>query len=178
MSNIFNINNIDESELNTKMNIDELYEEKQKKDLEQLSVYKKILLRVHNKIKSTNRMIKSEKCCWFLVPEVILGIPCYDQISCINYLVQELEDNGFIIRYNHPNVLFISWNHWVPTYVRNQIKKKTGVDVDGYGNPITKQDKNTSLVSSVNEKKQEKKDYKDISSYKPSGRFIYDDLFK
>ena len=178
MSNIFNINNIDESELNTRMNIDELYEEKQKKDLEQLSVYKKILLRVHNKIKSTNRMIKSEKCCWFLVPEVILGIPCYDQISCIEYLVQGLEDNGFIIRYNHPNVLFISWNHWVPTYVRNQIKKKTGVDVDSYGNPIKKQNNNTSLVSSVNEKKQEKKDYKDINTYKPSGRFIYDDLFK
>lgn len=181
MSNIFNINNINDDDINTRLNIDELYESKQKKDLEKLNVYKKVLNRIHNKIRTTNRLVKTEKCCWFVVPEVILGIPCYDQIACIDYIVRELEENGFIVRYNHPNVLFISWSHWIPTYVRNEIKKNTGVEVDGYGNVIKKgKEKEEFSIkgSSSNSYKDNKKDYKDISAYKPSGKFIYDDIFK
>ena len=80
-------------------------------------------------------------------------------------------------------------------YVRlgNEIKKKTGVNVDGYGNKIIKgsegaTDKNKSqpddpnsllFQSSKNIPVGSKKDYKDISTYKPSGNFIYNnDLLK
>ena len=37
----------------------------------------------------------------------------------------KLKENGFNIRYTHPNLLFISWKHWIPQYVRTEIKKKT-----------------------------------------------------
>ncbi len=181
MSNIFNIKpNDDDDDINVKINMDELYETKQKKDLAKLNVFKKILGRVHQKIKTTNRLSKNTSCCWFVVPEVILGIPYYDHTSCIEYLVVQLEENGFIVRYNHPNMLFISWNHWIPSYVRSEIKKKTGVDVDGYGNVVEKKPKEHEISFSTkpNTSDADKKDYKDISSYKPSGRFIYDDIFK
>ena len=52
--------------------------------------------------------------------------------------MEKLQDNGFIIKYTHPNLLFISWNHWIPGYVRNEIKKKTGITVDGFGNRVQK----------------------------------------
>lgn len=182
MSNIFNIrpNDDDDEDVHTKINMDELYESKQKKDLAKLNVFKKILGRVHQKIKTTNRITRNSPCCWFTVPEVILGIPYYDHIACIEFLVHELEENGFIVRYNHPNVLFVSWNHWVPSYVRSEIKKKTGVEVDGYGNVVEKKEKQPDLnfAPKSNSSSDTKKNYKDISSYTPSGKFIYDDIFK
>ena len=177
MSNIFNIDPHDDTDLNIKLNMDELYQEKQQKDLAKLNVYKKMLLRVHNKIKTSNRMGKM-KCCWYVVPEVILGIPCYDQPACIEYLVKQLEENGVIVRYNHPNTLFISWNHWLPTYVRNEIKKQTGVEVDGYGNVVEKNKGGNNIIESVKQS-DNRKDFKDISTYKPSGKLsIYDSIFK
>ena len=174
MSNIFNINPHDDEDINTKLNMDELYESKKQKDVAKLNVYKKILTRVHTKIKSANRISNTTNC-WFVVPEVILGIPYYDQPACIEYLIKELEDNGFVIRYNHPNVLFISWNHWVPTYIRNEIKKKTGVQIDGYGNVVQKEN---SIIEEKPTKSESSKNFKDISTYKPSGKFIYEDIFK
>ena len=203
MSNVFNINphDDDNEDISTRINMDELYEQKQKKDLAKLTVYKKVLSRVHQKIKTTNRMTNnSDNFCWYVVPEMLLGVPHYDQSGCIYYLVQQLEDNGFKVRYNHPNVLFISWAHWVPAHVRAEIKKKTGVEVDGYGNVVKSKIKNKMDIVPFNQiyhvhrrhrrhrrhhiphshllLRKIKRKYKDISTYKPTGRFIFDDIFK
>mgnify|MGYP003657152283 FL=1 len=169
MANVFNINNNDDDDddyMNTKLNMDDLYESKQKKDISKLTIYKKMLQRIHIKIKTTCRTSK-DQLCWFVVPEFILGVPHYDQPSCIQYVISQLEENGFKLRYNHPNVLFISWGHWIPSYVRTEIKKKTGVEVDGYGNVVEKKKKESDINNLAN-----------ISTYKPSGKFIYDDIFK
>ena len=136
MSDLFNDDN--EEEFSDKINLDDLYSKKQQSDLNKLHVFNKILNRVHNKIKLTSRQHNSQHCCWYVVPEMILGVPRFDHASCITYLVEKLQDNGFIIKYTHPNLLFISWNHWIPGYVRNEIKKKTGITVDGFGNRVQK----------------------------------------
>jgi hypothetical protein len=123
------------------------------------------------------------------MPEMVIGVPKYDYKDCTAYIIDKLRTNGFIVRYTHPNLLFISWKHWVPTYVRNEIKKKTGNIVDEYGNIINNDDKNSNNISPVESKdnllfsnnKQIKnintsantKEYKDVKSYKPSGNLIY-----
>ena len=136
MSDLFNDDN--EEEFSDKINLDDLYSKKQQSDLNKLHVFNKILNRVHNKIKLTSRQHNSQHCCWYVVPEMILGVPRFDHASCITYLVEKLQDNGFIVKYTHPNLLFISWNHWIPGYVRNEIKKKTEITVDGLGNRVQK----------------------------------------
>jgi hypothetical protein len=136
MSDLFNDDN-DET-FSDKINLDDLYSKKQQSDLNKLHVFNKILNRVHNKIKLTSRQHNSQQCCWYVVPEMILGVPPFDHASCITYIVEKLQDNGFIVKYTHPNLLFISWNHWIPGYVRNEIKKKTGITVDGFGNRVQK----------------------------------------
>lgn len=136
MSDLFNDDN-DET-FSDKINLDDLYSKKQQSDLNKLHVFNKILNRVHNKIKLTSRQHNSQQCCWYVVPEMILGVPRFDHASCITYIVEKLQDNGFIVKYTHPNLLFISWNHWIPGYVRNEIKKKTGITVDGFGNRVQK----------------------------------------
>ena len=52
--------------------------------------------------------------------------------------MDKLTTNGFVIKYTHPNLLFISWKHWIPSYVRTEFKKKTGKNIDGFGEKSAK----------------------------------------
>jgi hypothetical protein len=124
---------VEDKEADSKINIDELYERAQKHDLKQLSIFKKILNRIHVRIRQTSHNKKSEKYIWFHVPEYIFGEPLYDKGDCIGFLIFNLQENHFHIRYIHPNTLFISWEHWVPAYVRAEFKKKTGKIMDEFG---------------------------------------------
>ena len=165
-----------------KINLDELYEKKKQHDITTTNNYNTILNRVHNRIKTTSRQQLSEQYCWFIVPEMMIGVPRYDAPTCIAYVIDKLQTNGFRIRYTHPNMLFISWQHWVPDYVRAEIKKKTGVVVDGNGNIIKTDDEsdknnsnftnsNNTLFKNIN--KSSVNNTKAIESYKPTGQLIY-----
>jgi len=179
MANIFTLDNI--NDFSEKINLDDLYEKKKQYDLHKLDLYNKILNRIHVKIKTISRQKIDEQFCWFVVPEVIIGVPKYDQGDCIGYLFQKLKDNGFAVKYYHPNTLFICWNHFVPSYVRTELKKKTGIVIDEYGNKINEEKSdivkkettynfilNNGKPQSVNDKK-----YTPINTYKPTGNFIY-----
>jgi predicted transcriptional regulator len=104
----------DEEEAQGKLNIDDLYEKKQKRDLKQLSIFNKIIGRIHKKILFTARNKTLENFVWFNVPAYIVGEPIYDKGECIGYIVSQLEKNGFHVKYIHPNTLFISWHNHVP----------------------------------------------------------------
>jgi hypothetical protein len=186
MSNIFTLDNIEN--FSEKINIDELYEKKRQQDLNKLALFNKLLNRVHVKIRTVSRQKTNEQFCWFLVPETILGVPKYDQAACIAYLMDKLKTSGFNVRYIHPNLLFISWLHWIPSYIRTEIQKKTGIKINEYGEKIDEEDEikmiennsynpNDYLIKqNDNEKnKQQKKEYTPIKSYKPSGNLVYDD---
>ena len=180
---------IDNEDNSLKLNIDELYSKKQQQDLNVLKNYNNILIRIHNKIKYNSKNIINENCCWYVMPEMILGVPKYDHRDCTAYVIEKLRINGFIVRYTHPNLLFISWKHWVPSYVRTEIKKKTGNSIDENGNIIiedanasnTSASTNNSALGSVNSehmlfsnnKSIKTTSYKDIKTYKPSGNLIY-----
>jgi hypothetical protein len=178
MANIFTLENF--SEFSEKINIDDLYEKKRQLDVSKLELFKKILNRIHVRIKTTARQTIDEKFCWFVVPEVIIGVPKYDQGACIAYIMDTLQTNGFQIRYFHPNTIFISWNHWVPSYVRTEIKKKTGIVINEYGEKIKddKEDETENLddpnmrTSDIQQLKNSKK-YTPINSYIPSGKLVY-----
>jgi hypothetical protein len=176
MTNIFTLENF--SDFSEKINIDELYEKKRQIDLNKLELFKKILNRIHVRIKTTSKHSIHDKFCWFVVPELIIGVPKYDQAGCIAYLMNTLQENGFNVRYFHPNTLFICWDHWVPSYVRNEIKKKMGIVVNEYGEKIEEDktdedgDEEYNQQPDINQIKNSKK-YTPINSYKPSGKLVY-----
>ena len=143
MTSIFDLNKLDEEDFGEKIDIDDLYEKKKNYDLNKLSIYKKLLARIHVRIKTTSRQNIDNQFCWYVVPEIIIGVPKYDHGACIAYLLEKLQENGFVSKYIHPNLMFISWKHWVPTYVRDEIKKRTGMVVDGNGGVINKSDNAT-----------------------------------
>ena len=190
MSNFRSLHN---SARATKLNLDELYEYKKMSDTNTLKSYNKVLERLHTRIRMTSRQKLNQQCCWFIVPEVQIGIPKYDVGSCIAYIMKELADNGFQLRYTHPNLIFISWNHWVPDYARTEFKKQTGFSIDGFGNRLRPKGEETQAVSAesgvdnllLNTKLEVKKNgvqpktqFKPTGSYKPKGNLVYgEDLF-
>jgi len=178
MSNIFTLENIDE--FSEKINIDELYEKKRQHDVGKLELFNKILNRIHVRIKTTSRQKLDEQFCWFVVPEVIIGVPKYDQGACIAYIVDKLKTNGFHVKYIHPNTLLISWLHWVPSYVRNELKNKTGIIVNEYGEKLNDVDDTSPPLMQTTETTQPStkiqltgKSYTPITSYKPLGNLVY-----
>ena len=183
MSNIFTLENF--ADFSEKINIDELFDKKQKYDLNTLELYNKLLNRIHVRIKTTSKQKKDEQYCWYVVPEMIIGVPKYDQPACIAYLIGKLRENQFNVRYIHPNTLFILWNHWVPSYVRTELKNKTGVIVDEFGNKkddgepkslnnIFNGITHTNSVALANTNKSGKV-FTPINTYKPQGNLIYND---
>lgn len=182
MSSIFLM--LDEDDSLKKVNIDELYDKQQKRDLKQIGIFHKILNRIHTRIKATARNKRADRHIWFTVPEFLFGEPVYDCKECIGYVVAKLEENGFHIRYVHPNTLFISWDNWVPSYVRNEIKKKRGIVLDEKGNvvKVLTEDKVNNDLGIQEEQPQTKppaKQYTPITSYKPSGKLVYEpDMFE
>ena len=122
MSHIFSLGDMDN--FTEQINLDDLYEKKREHDLSKLEIFNKLLNRIHTKIKMTSRQKIDEQFCWFVVPEMMLGVPKYNHSDCIAYLVDKLQHNGFAVKYTHPNLLLISWKHWIPGYVRTEIKKR------------------------------------------------------
>lgn len=186
MSHVFSLGDLED--FSEKINLDELYEKKKQYDLSKLDIFNKLLNRIHTKIKLTSRQKIDEQFCWFLVPEVMIGVPKYDQGACISYLMDKLYTNGFIVKYIHPNVILISWKHWIPDYVRKEIKKKKGINIDGYGNIVnknnddkTEENSNNMIFNSKTPKaaKPNDKNLKSIEDYTPSGKLLYNqDLLK
>lgn len=199
--------NKEDSDKIKKINLEELYDKKKTYDLSKLSIYNKILNRIHEKIKLTSRQKTDTQFCWFVIPEIMLGVASYDRASCISYILEELTANGFVVRYTHPNLIFISWMHYIPSYVRNEFKKKTGIVIDEHGNRVEEYDEygntvapsivknnplssntldpfNMGLARKIGSKNgadntANKKEFKPINDYKPTGNLIYGkDLFK
>jgi hypothetical protein len=59
-------------EIQTKINLDELYDRKQIRDLNTLQSYNKILNRIHIRIKNVSKHQINEQFCWYIIPEIIL----------------------------------------------------------------------------------------------------------
>jgi hypothetical protein len=188
MNTIFTLG--EASNESTKLNLDDLYERKQQQDLNTLSLYNRVLARVHTRIKTVSRQQTKDMFCWYIMPETIIGVPKYDYGACTAYVIDQLRENGFIVKYTHPNLLLISWANWCPSYVRSEIKKKTGIVIDGNG---TRMVKNDGERPDANENPNElmfhrkgndgnsskpAKEYTPIDAYKPSGLIYNENLLR
>jgi hypothetical protein len=174
METIFTLG--DEDDSSVKINLDDLYERKQQLALNTLKIYNRILQRIHGRIRHLSHTSRVDQHCWYVVPEIIIGVPKYDHNACIVYIIDKLKDNGFVVRYTHPNLLFVSWKSWTPGYVREEIRKQTGIQIDGWGNKKNQPSEQNIVNNGFKNPTQHKqldKDYRSINTYKPTGNLIY-----
>ena len=196
--NIFTLS--DENDLSDKISLDDLFESKREYDENKLSLFNKILNRIHNKIKLTSRQTRGkEQYIWYLIPEMMIGVTRYNVEECIGYIIRKLRENDFVVRYTHPNLIFVGWVHWIPGYVRQEYKKQTGTAIDGYGNlvnpnpqiennNINEESKNPNDLlfnntnntnnTNINVQKNNNKDFNLTKNYKPSGIYNNDIMKK
>jgi len=166
-----------EDDKTKQIDLEELYKKEQKRSQKMLSTFNKILNRIHKRIETTARSKQKDRHIFFLVPEFLLGEPNYDKAECIAYLVAKLEANEFMVRYIHPNTLYVSWHQFVPHYIRDQVKEKTGIEIDTKGFIVPEVEK-VEEPQQKDKGKPAKKQYKPIELYKPTGQFVYgSDLF-
>lgn len=179
MESIFTLGDADDT--GRDLNMDDLYERKKERDLAILKTYNKVLARVHKKVLTTSRSRNAPQFCWYVVPEMLIGVPHYEASGCAAYLIDQLAANGFTVKYTHPNLLMVSWSHWIPSYVRDQLHKKAGLRVDGFGNPKAPAksekapDPEQVLLGLATRPSPDKKpaDFRSVKSYEPSGRLLY-----
>ena len=128
------------------ININQLHQEREERINRKKNTYESILKRCHHRIITSSK--NDSTCfCFFVVPNYIYGVPLYNMKTCVIYIISCLSNNGFDVKYTHPNLIYISW-----------FNKK---------NPKNFNTKTASI--------QPQKHYKTIEDYKPSGNFIYDD---
>ena len=124
------------------LNVKELQKELDEKEQKKNLIYNNILERCNNKIIQTTK--QGDSYSFFPLPEFIIGMPLFDADQCRKYIMSNLEDGGFNVRYTHPNLLYISW--------MKEPKKKS---------------------NKVNKPKEKKSKYRVIDDYEPSGKFTY-----
>jgi len=99
------------------INIYALYKTHHEKQTNRINIYHKILHKVHSKIKLMSQYDKTET--YYVIPEYQFGVPLYNQMACICFVIIKLRKNGFHISYTHPNFIWVSWKHYINKYKYN-----------------------------------------------------------
>lgn len=115
------------------VNIDDLFSKADKKAKHQLQLYTKILNRIHDHIRNFGRFAPNARQTAFDIPPILFGEVHYVLSDCVDFVMRQLEDNGFTVRFTGPNRVHISWAEWIPGYVRTEYYKQTGNRIDERG---------------------------------------------
>lgn len=121
-------------DVSEKFNIDQLFEHAHQNNLHQLKLYTRILNRTQTRIRDIGRAMPHIRQFVFSVPMFIFAESSYNVSECISFVTNSLEKTGFVVQFRGPNNLLISWENWIPSYVRQEFNKQTGNKIDGRGN--------------------------------------------
>ena len=102
------------------LNPSELYDKRRTKDAGRLRAYNKILEQIYNRIRTISKLPNSQCFILYTVPPFILGLPKLDLEDCVVYLMYQLRNAGYDVRYTPPNMIYISWLHHEKSYLVEQ----------------------------------------------------------
>jgi hypothetical protein len=157
-----------------KISIDDLYDRTRNHTVNTFELFKKILNRVHVRIRTTSSQY-NETCCWYTIPSIIIGLPRFNHTDCVAYVVDALKTNGFRVQLYPPNVIFVYWGHWVPRYVREEVKRRTGVVLDEVGQVVSAPNAERDQAHAQAHQQAQAQQlpatgFRAISSYRPTGK--------
>ena len=98
----------------------DLYDRRIRRDYARLRAYNTLLEQIYQRVYSTSQLSGNTSSVLYSVPPFILGLPKLDMQDCIVYLVWQLRQSGFEVRFTWPNMLFISWMHHEGAYLATQ----------------------------------------------------------
>ena len=115
------------------LNIYELHKRRNARERNRLSYYKRVLHKCYHRIITVSDSCKTE--CVYKVPEFVVGMPIYNGLECVKFVVRALKKNGFYVRYTHPNLLFISWKKIPESHYPNYGSRKAIQDAPKKSEP-------------------------------------------
>ena len=118
------------------LNIYELQNTISRKKQNRTNIYESVLHKCHIKIRNATEREKYE--CVFDVPEYVVGLPLFNLNHCIDFLVKQLQNNGFKVYYHFPKLLHITW------YPHTE-EKDNAIEYEAKDNPTSSVD-DTSLL--------------------------------
>jgi len=98
----------------------DLYDRRQKRDYARLRAYNTLLEQIYHRVYASSQLPGSTTSIIYNVPPFILGLPKLDMEDCIVYIVFQLRQTGFEVKFTWPNLLFISWRHHEGQYLMEQ----------------------------------------------------------
>ena len=78
------------------------------REARKIKVFEHILEMCNNKIITTNQQT-DDCCCIFTCPSVVFGLPLFNLMDCIRFIMIKLVEKGFEVHLAIPNNIFISW---------------------------------------------------------------------
>jgi hypothetical protein len=97
-----------------------LFQKRVQRDSARLRAYNQILGQIHTRIFHTSQLPGTANSLVYTVPPFILGLPALDMEDCIVYIVHQLRNSNFEVRFTYPNLLYISWKHYETEYNKLQ----------------------------------------------------------
>lgn len=122
--------------------------------------YMKVVSEVFGKIKKVALLSKS--CCFFEVPDFMLGFPIYDLNECIQFVMTFLKERGFDVHYLFPRILYITWA--APPSSKAAVKARSAAALPS---PAA-----APHVKALPGKASASGFIRSISDFKPSGKFV------
>ena len=84
--------------------------------------YNVIARRVYHRVQTVSQ--RNDIQCIFQLPQLVVGMPLYDPFECCGYLIRTLKKDGFLVKYYHPNILYINWSKEVIENRVNELNAK------------------------------------------------------
>jgi hypothetical protein len=112
------------------ININDLYSVQKKKSQKRTICFDRVLEICHNRIKSIAELNGQNT--FYEVPGFMMGFPLYNLQECLEYVVDALRKNGFLVQIlpaPHVAVIYISWDpeELKPPKPVRQIKPRTEI---------------------------------------------------
>jgi hypothetical protein len=86
-----------------------LFDARLKKDQARHRAYNQILEQALQKVAHSASQPNQPTFVYYNVPPFVLGLPALDLQDCVVYIVHQLRNQGYEVRYTYPNLLWISW---------------------------------------------------------------------
>jgi hypothetical protein len=103
--------------MDTPFDIRTLYKAQVNRTDHRQATYDILVRRVHHRVKTVSQ--SNEVQCVYQLPQLVVGMPLYDPFECCGYLIRKLKNDGFMVKYYHPNILYINWaQHVIESHVR------------------------------------------------------------
>lgn len=151
-----------------RLNILDLHRTINEKKMKHTKCFEEVLKSCHKKIISQSEYKKLN--IFYEVPMFMIGYPLFDIGECIEFMIKELESNGFLVRYFFPRYLYISWDFEEIAAAKKQNPEILALQHEAVlPPPIETRKDNKSILSSKIKK------YKSTNpnslSFKPSGKY-------